>query len=355
MRFLIAGGGTGGHIFPGIAIAQALKRKDFHAEICFVGTERGIESKVVGQAGFKLYTIHISGLKAKSARGFLDGLLKIPLAIWESLKILREFEPEVVIGVGGYASGPVLLAAWVLRIPRAICEQNSIPGWTNKILGRFFVQHIWGVFEKAAKYFPVGRYQVTGNPLRENFMYRPASMTPKKYVLVLGGSLGARPLNEILPEAFAQLRESVEDLEVMHQTGFKDVDAVRERYEQLGVKAEVLAFIENMPVVYEGARLVVARSGATTCSELTAMGVPSILIPFPQGADDHETENAKELVQAGAALVVRQEDMNPQQMAGVMGRLLLDLKSLEIMANKARQIGRANAADFVAQKVLDLC
>ncbi len=355
MRFLIAGGGTGGHIFPGIAIAQALKRKDPHAEVRFVGTERGLESRVVPQAGFELHTIDISGLKAKSARSFLEGLLKIPLAIWESIKILRHFDPEVVIGVGGYASGPVLLAAWLLRIPRAICEQNSVPGWTNKILGRFFVPHIWGVFEKAAKYFPLGRYQVTGNPLRENFMHRPASTAPKKYVLVLGGSLGARPLNEILPEAFARLAESVPELEVIHQTGSKDLEAVRARYQELGLKAEVLAFIDDMPAVYEGARLVVARAGATTCSELTALGVPSILIPFPQAADDHQTENANELVRAGAALVVRQDDMNAQQMAGVMGRLLLDLKSLENMANKARQIGKANASDFLAQKVLELC
>ncbi len=355
MRFLIAGGGTGGHIFPGIAIAQALKRKDPHAEVRFVGTERGIEFRVVPQAGFELHTIDISGLKAKSARSFLEGLLKIPVAIWDSIKILREFDPEVVIGVGGYASGPVLLAAWLLRIPRAICEQNSVPGWTNRILGRFFVPRVWGVFEKAGKYFPVGRYLLTGNPLRENFMHRPANTAPKKYVLVLGGSLGARPLNEILPEAFGRLEESISDLEVIHQTGSKDVESVRSRYAQFGVKAQVVAFIEDMPAVYEGARLVVARAGATTCSELTALGIPSILIPFPQAADDHQTENAKELVQAGAALLVRQEEMNPEQMAGVMARLLLDLKSLEIMANKARQIGKANASDFVAQKVLDLC
>ena len=349
MRFLIAGGGTGGHIFPGIAMAQSLLQDKSRHEILFVGTQAGIEARAVPKAGFNLQTIEISGLKGRGWQKTLQALLQLPMAIFQSIKILRKFEPDLVIGVGGYASGPVLLAAWLLRIPRVICEQNSIPGFTNRILGRHFVKVVFGAFSKCANYFPEGRFILTGNPLRAEF----AKQAPeeKNGVLILGGSLGAKPLNKILPKALAQMDKT----KITHQTGQAEVEAVKAEYKKLGLEAEVLAFIDDMPKAYAGAQLVIARAGATTCSELTALGVPSILIPFPGAIDDHQTENAKELVAAGAAVLVRQHEMTPENMAGRIQHLLLNLKSLENMANNARKIGRLNAADIVAKKVVELC
>lgn len=349
MRFLIAGGGTGGHIFTGIAIAQSLKHLSSRHEILFVGTQAGIETRAVPKAGFILETIQISGLKGRSFAETLQALLQLPMAIWQAVKILRKFDPDIVIGVGGYASGPVLLAAWLLRIQRIICEQNSVPGFTNRILGRHFVRIIFGAFQNCAKYFPPGRFVLTGNPLRSTFSTQ--TQQEKIGVLILGGSLGAKPLNSMLPKAMAL----VDRTKITHQTGQAEVESVKAAYENLGVEAEVTAFIDDMPAAYAQAQLVIARAGAITCSELTAMGVPSILIPFPQAIDDHQTENAKELVSAGAAILVKQNEMTVENLAGRIQHLLLDLKNLENMANKARQIGKPNAADIIAKKVVELC
>ena len=349
MRFLIAGGGTGGHVFPGIALAQGLKRLSSKHEIIFVGTPAGIETRAVPKAGFQLETIEISGLKGRSLAKTLKALLQLPVAILRSVQIIRKLEPDCVIGVGGYASGPVLLAAWFSRIPRVICEQNSIPGFTNRVLGKYFVKHIFGAFSKCANYFPPGRFVLTGNPLRSDFAETMAGKPDG--VLILGGSLGARTLNNILPKALAR----VDKIKITHQTGLAELESVKAAYAGLGLEADVTAFIEDMPKAYLEAKLVIARAGATTCSELTALGVPSILIPFPQAIDDHQTENAKELVDAGAAMWVKQADMTPESLAGRIQHLLLDLKTLENMANKARQMGKPNAADIVARKVVELC
>ncbi|MBL4819199.1 MAG: undecaprenyldiphospho-muramoylpentapeptide beta-N-acetylglucosaminyltransferase [Deltaproteobacteria bacterium] len=355
MKFLIAGGGTGGHVFPGIAIAQALKRKCSEPEILFVGTQSGFEAKAVPEYGFALENINVSGLKSKSPVEIIKALFRLPWAVVQSIQILRRFKPDMVIGVGGYASGPVLLAAWLLRYPRVICEQNSVPGLTNRILGKLFVEHIWGAFSSASAYFPKGRYLTFGNPLREEFMHRPLPRNSKNSMMILGGSRGARPLNEMLPDALGLIQDIIRDYPIIHQAGRKDVERVKRRYESQGLQVQVSSFIDDMPKAYESAKLVIARAGATTCAELTAMGVPSILIPFPQAADDHQTKNAEELVKAGAAVMVAQADCSVENLAGLIRHVLLDLKSLENMANKARQIGKVNAADIVAQKVVELC
>ncbi|MEI6806446.1 MAG: undecaprenyldiphospho-muramoylpentapeptide beta-N-acetylglucosaminyltransferase, partial [Myxococcaceae bacterium] len=289
------------------------------------------------------------GLKGKSFEKTLKAFLELPLSIYHSIQILRKFDPDLVMGVGGYASGPVLLAAWLLRIPRVICEQNSVPGFTNRTLGHYFVKTIFGAFQNCAKYFPPGRFVLTGNPLRVGFSLPPSS--EKSGVLILGGSLGAKPINNIVPTALALCQK----IKITHQTGKTEVEAVQAAYKKLGLEAEVTAFIEDMPAAYAGAQLVISRAGAMTCSELTAMGVPSILIPFPQAIDDHQTENAQELVSAGAAILVKQSEMTSESLAGRIQILVSDLKNLENMANKARQIGKSNAADIVAKKVVELC
>ncbi|MES2504900.1 MAG: undecaprenyldiphospho-muramoylpentapeptide beta-N-acetylglucosaminyltransferase [Myxococcota bacterium] len=355
MRFLIAGGGTGGHIFPGIAIAQALKSQNPKSEVLFVGTNRGIEVSAVPKSGFELKTIEISGLKGRSFGKTLQALLQLPLAIIQSVQILTQFKPDAVVGVGGYASGPVLLAAWLLRIPRAICEQNSVPGFTNRMLGKYFVKHVWGVFKKSEMHFPAGRFHLTGNPLRKDFLHRPLAEKSRDKLLVLGGSLGARPLNEVVPAALAQVHQAVPGLKITHQTGVKDVEQVKRAYADLGIDALVLTFIDDMPKAYEESDLVIARAGASTCAELTALGVPAILIPFPQAADDHQTENARELVDAGAALMLTQQEMTALKLGGMVQHLFLDFKTLESMAHKARQIGKKNAAEIIAKKVVEIC
>lgn len=353
MRFLIAGGGTGGHLFPGIATAQALQRFNPKHEILFVGAATGIEVREVPKAGFNLKTIDVSGLKGRGWVKTLQALMQLPVAILKSIQILKKFDPDVVIGVGGYASGPVLLAAWLLRIQRVIGEQNAIPGFTNQILGRYFVKHVFGAFQKCGDYFPSERYVLTGNPLRASFS-NPPPREPSE-ILILGGSLGARPLNQILPAAFGLVKASMPDLKIRHQTGQAECESVKERYQSLGLNAEVTPFIEDMPLAYSKAKLVIARAGAMACSEIAAMGVPSVLIPFPQAIDDHQTENANELVRAGAAILMPQDTMTPEKMGGLLTHLLLDLKTLENMAHKALQAGRPNAADRFAQKVIELC
>ncbi|MBH1988718.1 MAG: undecaprenyldiphospho-muramoylpentapeptide beta-N-acetylglucosaminyltransferase [Myxococcaceae bacterium] len=348
MKIVIAGGGTGGHVFPAIALAQGIKRLSAQHEVLFVGTEKGIEARTVPASGFRLQTIEISGFKEKGLLKAFVVFLRLPFSLFESIRILRQFRADGVVGVGGYASGPVLLAAWLLGIPRAILEQNSIPGFTNRMLAHF-VSHIFGAFECLRAHFPARKLQLLGNPLRDSFRFQ--GREDPDSILILGGSLGARPLNVLLPPAMAQ----VGSIQVIHQTGALEREKVEQAYRELGVAAEVVSFISDMPLAYARAKLVIARSGAMTCSELTAMGVPAILIPFPQAADQHQLYNAQELAQAGAAIVMEQNSLNPETLAGLIKHLFLNTQTLETMAHKSRQLGKPNAADAIAKKVIEIC
>jgi UDP-N-acetylglucosamine--N-acetylmuramyl-(pentapeptide) pyrophosphoryl-undecaprenol N-acetylglucosamine transferase len=353
MRLVIAGGGTGGHLFPGVAIAEEVKLRDPSAEVLFVGTARGIEARVCPKLGLPLELIDATGLKTVGALGAVKGLFRVPRALWQSRRILRKFKPDAVIGVGGYASGPVLLAAWMQRRPTAILEQNSIPGLTNKILGRF-VRAIFLAFEETRRFFKPKRIQMTGNPIRAQLRERllSAASTEKSSefrIFCFGGSLGAKAVNDLLVDALAVLKAQGKPLPtIVHQTGKEEHPRIVARYAEAGVTAvEVREFIDDMAAEYGRADLVVARAGATTIAELTAVGRPAILIPYPFAADNHQERNAQALADAGAAIVHRQAELDGNKLAAEIVSLMADHDRLARMRSAMKTLARPDAAGAI--------
>ncbi len=357
MRVLIAGGGTGGHLFPGIALAEEVVTRHPRNDVVFVGTQRGLEARVVPANGFVLEKISARGLKGMGALKLLAGVLALPLAFLESWRILRRYRPDVVVGVGGYASGPVVLTAWLLRIPTALQEQNALAGLTNRVLGRF-VDAAFVSFEEARRFFPAKRAQLLGNPIRrgllENFL-RSSKPHERFTVLVFGGSLGAHGLNTRVVGALEHLAAVKGELSIVHQTGKQDLEAVKRGYAERGIDADVREFIDDMSSAYLGADLVVCRAGATTLAELTVCKKPAILVPFPFATDDHQAVNARALVDAGAALMFREAELTGEGLA----RAILDLKQhpekLQRMEKAAGQLGRPEAAREIADVLQQMC
>ncbi|KFE60966.1 undecaprenyldiphospho-muramoylpentapeptide beta-N-acetylglucosaminyltransferase [Hyalangium minutum] len=356
MKVLIAGGGTGGHLFPGIALAEEVVTRHHKNEVVFVGTERGLEAKVVPQAGFPLEFISVRGLKGKGFLQFLLGLLALPLAFIESIRILQRHKPDVVVGVGGYASGPVVMSAWLLGIPTAIQEQNALPGITNKILGRF-VRVVFTAFEDARRFFPEGKVQLVGNPIRRKLMdnYLRSHVAHERFsVLVFGGSLGAKGLNQRVVDALGFLEDLKDQMTFVHQTGKNDLEMVRKGYADKGFQAEVVEFINDMSDAYARADLVVCRAGATTLAELTVCKKPSILVPFPYATDDHQAVNARAMVEAGAALMFREAELTGQKLAEQIRLLKTEPVRLKQMEKKAGLLGRPEASKELADVLVDL-
>jgi UDP-N-acetylglucosamine--N-acetylmuramyl-(pentapeptide) pyrophosphoryl-undecaprenol N-acetylglucosamine transferase len=354
MKLVVAGGGTGGHLFPGIAVAEALVDLDPQNEVLFVGTDKGIEARAVPKAGFAVRFIEVGGLKRVSLGKRLRVMGQLPLSLLASRRILQEFGADAVLGVGGYASGPVLVAAKTLGLPTAICEQNSVPGITNKILARL-VDRIYLSFPASQPYFPAHKSTLLGNPVRRSFVEaskRPAPAVEPGLIFTFGGSQGARPLNEMVPQALGILRAEGRDVTALHQAGKDDGAKVEAAYQANSVPAAVTPFIDDMVAAYRRAHVVICRAGATSCAELTALGVPAILIPFPQAADDHQTLNARDLEQAGAAVVLPQRDLTPQSLAAALRRLLDDDDARARMAQSARAAGHIDAAKDVAVAAL---
>jgi UDP-N-acetylglucosamine--N-acetylmuramyl-(pentapeptide) pyrophosphoryl-undecaprenol N-acetylglucosamine transferase len=355
MRLLIAGGGTGGHLFPGVALVEELRARDPDAEVLFVGTARGIEARVVPQLGYPLRLIDASGLKTVGALGALRGLFKVPRALWQSRKILAEFRPDVVVGVGGYASGPVVLAAWLRRIPTAILEQNSIPGLTNKILGKI-ARVVFLAFEGTKQFFPASRIVMSGNPIRAKLRATAPIPGDRFHIFCFGGSLGAKAVNALVIDAAALLAERKIDFRLVHQTGKEDKAAVVARYQDMGLadRVDVRDFIDDMGAEYARADLVVARAGATTVAELTAIGRPALLIPYPFAADNHQEKNALALAAAGAALVFKQADLTAAKLAETLADLANDRSRLDAMASAMKALGRPDAAKDVVDRLAGL-
>jgi len=353
MRLIIAGGGTGGHLFPGVAIAEEVRARDAGAEVLFVGTQRGIEARVLPKLGLPLELIDASGLKTVGALGALRGLAKVPRAIWQSRRILRKFRPDAVIGVGGYASGPLVLAAWMARIPTAILEQNSIPGLANKILGKI-VRVVFLAFDETRRFFAPKRVILSGNPIRRALRDKLLAAAPAPdgggalRVFCFGGSLGAKAVNGLMVDAAAALARRDVRLALVHQTGPEERAAVEERYRAAGVSADVRDFIDDMAAEYLRADLVVARAGATTVAELAAVGRPAILIPYPFAADNHQERNAAALADAGAARVFRQSELDGEKLAAAIAELAADRDRLARMREAMRALARPDAAAEIA-------
>lgn len=357
MRVLIAGGGTGGHLFPGIALAEEVSTRHPRNDVVFVGTDRGLEARVVPQNGFVFEAVKSRGLKGMGPLKLLLGLLTIPLTLFSALSLLRRYRPDVVVGVGGYSSGPVVLAAWLLRIPTAIQEQNALPGFTNKVLGRF-VDAIFVSFQEARRFFSERRTHVLGNPIRrgllENFL------VSKKHhegftLLIFGGSLGARGLNTRVVEALPFLDALKGQIHIVHQTGKNDLETVKQGYAARGFPADVREFIDDMAGAYLDADLVVCRAGATTLAELTVCKKASILVPFPFATDDHQAVNAEALVDAGAALMFREAELTGEKLAAAISELKANPERLAKMEKAAGQLGRPEAAREIADVLQQLC
>ena len=360
MRILIAGGGTGGHLYPALAVAEEALARDSGHVVGFVGTARGIEARVIPKLGHALELIDVIRLKGAGLSGVARGLLRLPKALWQSLGVLRRFRPDVVVGVGGYASGPVVLLAALTRRPTLVMEQNAIPGLTNRILARF-VDRVVLTFERSAAGLPTAKIRVLGNPVRRSIREGliqaaaardavEASAGPLR-LLVFGGSRGARALNEALPEAVARMDAPVE---VWHQTGVDDEGSVREDYAGRGVEARVTPFIEDMAAAYAWCDLALCRSGASTVCELAVAGVPSILVPFPHAADDHQAANADALVAVGGARVIRQSEMAPGPLADDLSKLARDRPALRAMGEAARRVAKPAAAAAVVDQLESL-
>jgi UDP-N-acetylglucosamine--N-acetylmuramyl-(pentapeptide) pyrophosphoryl-undecaprenol N-acetylglucosamine transferase len=356
VRLLIAGGGTGGHLFPGIALAQEAMARDPRGAVLFVGTAQGLEGRLIPKAGFPLRLIRASGIKGLGLRGAAKALVVIPRGVWQSIGILREFRPDVVVGVGGYASGPVVLAAAMMRLPRAVIEPNAIPGITNRLLGRM-VREIYVAWEETAARFPAGRAIVTGNPIRREM----TALTPRAReagapfsVLVFGGSQGARRINQTVAASLDALGEDARTMAFAHQTGLADLGMVQAAYAKRGLRAEVAPFFDDMASRYADADLVICRAGATTVAELSAAGKASILIPFPHAADDHQMANARVLERAGGARLIPERDLSPEGLASAIRDVARTPGLATDMGARARAAGTPGAAAAILDRLARL-
>ncbi|MBN1548632.1 MAG: undecaprenyldiphospho-muramoylpentapeptide beta-N-acetylglucosaminyltransferase, partial [Syntrophaceae bacterium] len=317
MNIIIAGGGTGGHLFPGIAVAEEILKRDRNNRVLFVGTERGIEKRVLPGLGYDLALIDVAGIKGKGLAGTLAAMAKLPRSFLQSVGIIRSFRPDLVLGVGGYASGPAVLIAHLMGVKTAVAEQNAFPGITNRILSRF-VDRIFLTFPDTEDRFPKKKSLYTGNPIRAAFLSELAAPPKKEQkftLLIFGGSQGAHAINRAALAALDRLVEIKNNLHIIHQTGTADFEEVSSTYRGRGFDAEVHTFIMDMPRVYGRANLLVCRAGATSIAELTASGRAAILIPYPYAANDHQTKNAEVLVRAGAAEMILERDLTGERLA----------------------------------------
>jgi UDP-N-acetylglucosamine--N-acetylmuramyl-(pentapeptide) pyrophosphoryl-undecaprenol N-acetylglucosamine transferase len=354
MRVMIAGGGTGGHVIPALAIAGALKSA-YAAEVCFIGTAKGMETRLVPQAGYALELIDVGQLNRVSLATQLKTMVALPRGIFHCLNLLRRWRPQVVVGVGGYASGPAMLAALLRRLPTLAFEPNAVPGLANRLIGR-------RISAAAVNFAPTLSYfrnaELTGIPVRAEFFAlapRPPESAPR--LLVMGGSQGARALNQKMPEIARELLDAVPGLTLLHQAGARHAETTEAAYTASGASADrwrVQAFLEDMPKQFAASDLILARSGASTVAELAASGKPSLLVPFPQAADDHQRKNAEVLVEGGAAVMLLEQEMTATALLDRLTGLLGNPDRLHEMATSARTFAHPQAAARIAEMVAAL-
>lgn len=351
-RVVIMAGGTGGHVFPALAVAEQLRHRG--VTVSWLGTRAGIEARLVPAAGIDIDYLKIKGVRGRGLSGLLKAPFLVSLALWQAIKVLRHLKPDVVIGFGGFASGPGGLAAKLLRIPLLIHEQNAVAGTTNKLLARVANKTLTG-FDKV---FVDGVW--VGNPVRESLQHLPepcerysAREKEPLHLLVLGGSLGALAINELVPKAVSLLAANERPL-IRHQCGVRHVEATSAAYVQAQVQAKIEPFIDDMAEAYSWADFVICRAGALTVAELAAAGVPALLVPLPTAIDDHQTHNAAVLAGVGAALCVAQQDLTAQKLAQVLQEQCSDRQKLLTMAENARQMARPDATCRVVEQIEEL-
>ena len=356
-KIVIAGGGTGGHLFPGVALAKALKGIDITMEITFVGTKQGIESKVLPGEGFKLKTIISSGLLGKRGLNRWVSWSKLPVGAAQSMYFLIRNRPNLVVGVGGYVSAPLVFSAWLLRIPILIHEQNVFPGMANKWLGKI-ADKVAVSYKESKQFFLKRKVEVTGNMIHEKLCQpREEFPPPLKQpfgVLILGGSQGAHSINMAMVEALDLLSDRKERLHITHQTGDADYENIKKQYAAKGFSANVMSFITDMPVRYRLASLVICRSGATTLAEITAAGRVSFLIPFPYAANNHQEHNARIIETASAGEVVLDKEISGERIAKSIKKAMDEPENLQKMENNSYRLGSRDATKKVQEICLEL-
>jgi UDP-N-acetylglucosamine--N-acetylmuramyl-(pentapeptide) pyrophosphoryl-undecaprenol N-acetylglucosamine transferase len=346
IRLLLAGGGTGGHLYPGIALAEAFTEQCPDGQVLFVGTEGGLEKTLLPQQGYDVSFVRASRVKGAGLWARITAVFRLPLGIWDAWRILSRFRPNLVVSVGGYAAAPTAIAAWLRRIPTVAVEPNAVPGLTNRVLGKL-AKHVLVAHEQALQWFSKTKATVVGVPLRKGIVVRLRAasdrLTPRSSnvarVLVFGGSQGARFLNERMPAVLRDL-----PITVLHQTGPKDVEMVRDGYRNVGVDADVRPYLDDMASAYASCDLAVTRAGASTVAELALTSTPALLIPFPFAADDHQAANARMLSDVEAARMVRQSDWNDEDIREWLRACLADSDRLAQMATRAGETASPTAA-----------
>ena len=358
-RLLVAGGGTGGHLFPGIAIAKEFMARNPLNKVLFVSAGNRFEQGTLSRAGFPLNKIVVAGLKGRGVWRKIKSLSLIPVGMFQSMGILRNFRPDLVLGVGSYAAGPIVLAAWIIGTPVVLHEQNILPGITNRFLARF-ARRIYVSFENTAGGFNPEKVRLTGNPVRREILQTAAATDPRDdgpisakaalNLLIVGGSQGAHAINMAMVGALPSIAQK-ERLRVVHQTGAADESRVRTAYDTHGIEATVGTFFEDMDHQYKMADLIICRAGATTVAEITAIGKAALFIPFPFAADDHQKLNAAALTARGAAEMIEEKDLSNERLADRINDYIHDRESLARMAGIARLLGKPEAA----RKIVDDC
>lgn len=359
-RIVVAGGGTGGHLYPGLAVVEALEEKRDDLEFAFVGTEEGIESRVVPARGYDLHTMDVPPLKGQGLAGWVSGGLKLSKSGVQSLSLLRRLDPALTISVGGYAAGPFTLAAAVSGRPTALMEQNREPGMTNDILGRF-VDRAFVAYETTCSSFDNTECHPVGNPVRreirhraDQYTYEPPGDGDPCHILITGGSGGAKSMNEKLPAAICALGDQAAHLHIRHQYGRDRADEVAGGYDQFAGEVELVEYIEEMAEAYEWADLVVCRGGGTTIAEILAFGIPAVYVPSPHVTDDQQTKNAREIAEKGAGIMLPDQAIGSDRATRLLSGLIENPVSLENLASQARRLGRNDAASDIAEACLEL-
>ncbi|MHB8202160.1 MAG: undecaprenyldiphospho-muramoylpentapeptide beta-N-acetylglucosaminyltransferase [Desulfomonilaceae bacterium] len=353
MRLILAGGGTGGHLFPALAVAEALKSMSPSSEVLFVGTKHGIESRLIPQTGFPIRFVSARGIMRTGILNSIRAGMEIPVGIVQSFRIIKDFNPDFVLGVGGYASAPPLVAALILNIESGIQEQNSIMGAANRMLSKF-VNKVFISWQNTIPTTPIDKTFLVGNPVRKALFKKSAEPNePNKFkILIFGGSKGANSLNLGIIEHISQLKNVTSRIKIVHQTGSDLLEKVGKAYEQAGIDAEAIEFITDMGTFYSWADLVVCRAGASSLAEITAVGKPAIVVPFPFAAGDHQTKNARWLENHGAVKMVNDADLK----SGVLIRQILELinapAKLKLMSENAGKLGKPDAARSIVLEIL---
>lgn len=356
MRLIVTGGGTGGHLFPALAVAGAIRKRYAGSEVLFIGTGRQIDERILADKGVARKVIHFSGIKGLGMSGLLHAASRLPLALVQSLLIIRQFKPDMVFGVGGYVTGPVLVAAKLLRVPICIHEQNSVPGLANRLAGKLADRVCISL--PCQPFFARQKTILTGNPVREEILQaannKKETGNDPRTLLVLGGSQGARRVNELVLAAVKNLQAQGQQFRVIHQTGINDEEKVRKGYEESFISAEVASFFSDMADLYSRADLVVSRAGATTLAELAVMGRPAILIPFPFAADDHQTTNAGYYVDGAGAIMMQEKGLTGSKLAKEIQSVVQNRARLAEMAGAMGKMGRADATDRIVEVCAEL-